>query len=178
MKTTKIALQDVLTFAFLLARKSTLLSMRLLMNQLNSIIIEGNVTRAPELKEPNESLKVCEIPLAVNRFYRNSEGEGIKEVSYFNVEAYGKMAERAVQECVKGRGLRVVGRLRQNRWTTAEGKKTSKVTIIAEHIEFKPKPIKSDSDENLSAITEANQAAYEEELNLEEKEVAVEETVF
>ncbi len=148
------------------------------MNQLNSLIIEGNVTRNPELKEPSENFKVCEIPLAVNRFYKNSEGEGVKEVSYFNVEAYGKMAERAVQECVKGRGIRVVGRLRQNRWTNAEGKKTSKITIIAEHIEFKPKPNKMDSDENVSAIAEANQIAYEEELNMEEKEVAIEETVF
>ena len=43
-----------------------------------------------------------------------------------------------VKWCPKGRGIRVVGRLKQNRWKDDAGKSHSRVKIIAEHIEFKP----------------------------------------
>lgn len=137
------------------------------MNQLNSLIIEGNVTRAPDLREPTAGFKVCTIPLAVNRFYKNKAGEGVNEVSYFNVETYGKMAEICMTKCEKGRGMRVVGRLKQDRWVTPEGKKTSRVSIIAEHVEFKKLLLKPESNDDLGAIAEANQVALEEELQME-----------
>ena len=140
------------------------------MNQLNSLIIEGNVTRAPEFKEPAEGFKVCSIPLAVNRFYKNRNGDGVNEVSYFTVETYGKMAEICMEKCEKGRGLRVVGRLKQDRWVTPEGKKTSRISIIAEHVEFKKLLTKPDSPEDLKAIAEANQASLDEEIEMETKE--------
>lgn len=144
------------------------------MNQLNSLIIEGNVTHQPELKETPNGFKVCVVPVAVNRFYKNSKGEGVNEVSYFNVEAFGKMAESCAKNCEKGRGVRVVGRLKQSRWQTEEGKTSSRVSIIAEHMEFK-KRISQDSkteaeEEKLEAIKEANQASYEQEILLEEEE--------
>ena len=96
------------------------------MNQLNSLIIEGNVVRTPELKEPKDGFKVCTIPLAVNRFYRNAKGDGVNEVSFFDVETFGKMAEICYKKCGKGRGLRVVGRLRQARWVKSDGHNTRK----------------------------------------------------
>ncbi len=143
------------------------------MNQLNSLIIEGNVTREPEIKETPNGFKVCTIPLAVNRYYKNTNGDGVSEVSYFNIEAFGKLAESCQRNCNKGRGLRVVGRLKQNRWTTADGKTTSRVSIIAEHIEFKKRLTQSSenaapteqtsSEENLDAIKQANIASVEEE---------------
>ena len=150
------------------------------MNHLNSLIIEGNVTRVPELKEPSKGFKVCTIPLAVNRFYKNKNGEGVNEVSFFDVETYDKMAEICMDKCEKGRGLRVVGRLKQNRWKNSEGKTTSRITIIAEHIEFKKKFTKPDSQEDLDAIRDANQAALEQEVLMEtnaEKELT-EDAVF
>ena len=138
------------------------------MNQLNSLIIEGNVTRTPVLREPAEGFKVCNIPLAVNRFYKNAKGEGVNEVSYFDVETYGKMAEVCMKNCDKGRGLRVVGRLKQNRWKSADGKTSSRISIIAEHIEFKKRVTKSeDSETDSNAIAEANCASVEDEIVLE-----------
>ena len=109
------------------------------MNQLNSIILEGNVVRQAELSEPAKGFKVCKFPLAVNRFTKNSSGESFEEVSFFDVEAYGKMAEVCEKQSLKGRGVRVVGRLKQNRWKDNDGKNVSKVFIVAEHIEYKPK---------------------------------------
>jgi single-strand DNA-binding protein len=46
----------------------------------------------------------------------------------------------------KGRGVRVVGRLKQDRWADADGKAHSRVEIVAEHVEFKPQLKKQDGD--------------------------------
>lgn len=155
------------------------------MNQLNSLIIEGNVTRDPEVKQTANGFKVCNVPIAVNRFYKNSNGEGVNEVSYFNIETFGKMAEACQEKCTKGRGIRVVGRIRQSRWITAEGKKSSKVSIIAEHVEFKKRiasvseevekseELDISSEENLEAMKEANIAAAAQEVQAEVPEEAL-----
>ena len=137
------------------------------MNQLNSLIIEGNVVRAPELREPKDGFKVCTIPLAVNRFYRNAKGDGVNEVSFFDVETFGKMAEVCYKKCGKGRGLSVVGRLRQARWVKSDGHNTSKISIIAEHIEFKKKVVKQESSEDMQGIADATRAAAEQDVNIE-----------
>ena len=63
------------------------------MTQLNSLILEGNITRIPDVRETPNGFKVCTVPVAVNRFYRNSAGESTQEVSFFVVEAFGKLAE-------------------------------------------------------------------------------------
>lgn len=154
------------------------------MNQLNSIIIEGNVTRDAELKDTANGHKVCNIPVAVNRYYKNANGEGVSEVSYFNVETFGKMAEVCEEKCKKGHGIRVVGRLKQSRWQTAEGKTSSRVSIIAEHVEFKKwvsteKAEPEDKNEDLTAMRDANLAACSQASFEEEKvEVPEEELVF
>ena len=63
------------------------------MNQLNSIILEGNVVKKAEFSEPKTGFQVCKFPLAVNRKTKTPDGETKEEVSYFDVETYGQMAE-------------------------------------------------------------------------------------
>ncbi len=108
------------------------------MNNLNSIIVEGNLVRDAVLSEPAEGFKVCKFSLAVNRFYKNRNDQGVEEVSFFDVETFGKMAEYCEKKGYKGRGVRVVGRLKQDVWKTDDNKTMSKVYIVAEHIEYKP----------------------------------------
>ena len=109
------------------------------MNQLNSLIIEGNAVKKADFSEPKTGFYVCRFPVAVNRWYKNKNNEGVSEVSYFDVEAYGKVAEVCNRKVDKGTGLRIVGRLKQDRWKDKEGKTQSKCYVIAEHIEYKPK---------------------------------------
>lgn len=106
------------------------------MNALNQIILEGNVVRTPQQKFTPNGKTVCTLPIAVNYKYKNAEGSVTEEVSYFDVEAFGKLAERCSEWCPTGREIRVVGRIKQNRWKDEEGKNHSRVHIIAEHIEF------------------------------------------
>lgn len=109
------------------------------MNQLNSLIIEGNAVKKAEFSEPKTGFFVCKFPVAVNRWYKNRNDEGVTEVSFFEVETYGKLAEYCRSKVDKGVGMRVVGRLKQDRWKDKDGKTQSKVYVIAEHIEYKPK---------------------------------------
>jgi single-strand DNA-binding protein len=113
-------------------------------NNLNSILIEGNLTSDPEMKALSIGIYVCTFSVAVNRSYKGANGWE-NEVSYFDVETWAKLAEHCGNIGRKGRGVRVVGRLKQERWTDAEGKPRSKVKIVAEHVEFRPETKHQDS---------------------------------
>ena len=106
------------------------------MNQLNSIILEGNVVKKAVLTKPTAGFVVCKFPLAVNRKTKSPDGEQHEEVSYFDIETYGEMAEKCSKYCDKGQGIRVVGRLKQSRWKENDVSK-SKIYVVAEHVEYK-----------------------------------------
>ena len=142
------------------------------MNQLNSIILEGNVVRDAVLLEPSEGFKVCKLCIAVNRFYKNKNDQASEEVSFFDVECFGKSAEYCQKKAIKGRGVRVVGRLKQDSWKDNSGKSQSRVFVIAEHIEYKPVANKSASS---SDRTEKEAVVC---VEAEKEPVPVEETVF
>ena len=107
------------------------------MNNLNSILIEGNIIREAKLRNTPKGAPVCTICIASNRFYKKESGYE-KEVSFFDVESWGRTAESCYEKSKKGRGVRVVGRLKQDRWNGPDGKPHSKVAIVAEHIEYRP----------------------------------------
>jgi single-strand DNA-binding protein len=115
------------------------------MNNLNSILIEGNLVRDPEMRTTSNGTPVCAFSIASSRYYKQNSGME-KEVSYFNVESWAKLAENAVNHGHKGRGVRVVGRLKQERWQDKEGNAKSKVVIVAEHIEFRPESVKTEAE--------------------------------
>jgi len=149
------------------------------MNQLNSIILEGNLVKDAEVLEPVSGFKVCKFSIGVNRFYKNKKDEGVNEVSFFEVETYGKSAEYCGKKGSKGRGVRVVGRLKQETWKDDSDKIHSKVYVIAEHLEFKPVFAK-DADKATEAdeVTVVETEVVEETVSEQKVPVAVEETVF
>ena len=108
------------------------------MNMLNSIILEGDITKAGTLECQFTGFPQATVTIAVERTYRGSKGNEVSEVSEFEVIAYGNVADFLAKKGVVGQGIRVVGRLKQSRWTDGDGKECSKVIVIAEHIEFKP----------------------------------------
>ncbi|HBE46238.1 MAG: single-stranded DNA-binding protein [Spirochaetia bacterium] len=108
------------------------------MNHLNSILVEGNLVRDPNLRGTPSGNQVCDFTVATNRSYKVADQKYENEVSYFDVEAWSRLGAACAQNLKKGRGVRVVGRLKQDRWTDTEGKPHARVKIVAEHIEFKP----------------------------------------
>ena len=108
------------------------------MNQLNSLILEGNLVKDAVLTEPAPGFKKCVFTMGVNRFYKNRNNEAVTEASFFDVEAYNQVAEWCGKKATKGRGVRVVGRLKQDTWKDEAGKSASRIYVVAEHIEYKP----------------------------------------
>jgi len=106
-------------------------------NNLNSVLIEGNLTRDPELSYTGKGTAVAKLSVANNRYFKQ-EDELQKETSFFDVTVWGRQAEVCEQYLKKGRGVRVVGRLKQDRWQDPEGNPHSRVEIVAEHVEFRP----------------------------------------
>ena len=98
---------------------------------INSLIIEGVVSGEPHLVKTSD---VLNFTIEVTRYYRNRAGEGVEEKSLFKVVAFGRMCDIPVKE---GSGVRVVGRLKENKWTDSEGVAHSEVQVVAEHIEIK-----------------------------------------
>ena len=113
------------------------------MNNLNSVILEGNLTKDPEADKTPKGTAVCRFSVASNRYYRQGD-ERQEEVGYFDVETWGRLAETCGEYLTKGRGVRVVGRLKQERWEDAEGKYHSRIRIVGEHVEFRPRPKAAD----------------------------------
>jgi single-strand DNA-binding protein len=129
------------------------------MNNLNSILIEGNLVRDPLFRTTPKGTPLCTFSLASNRFFRQDSGLE-KEVSFFDVETWSKLAESCYSKGHKGRGVRVVGRLKQERWNDSEGKPRSRVTIVAEHVEFRP-DFKKEGDAQKTAAAAAAAAVPE-----------------
>jgi single-strand DNA-binding protein len=132
------------------------------MNNLNSILIEGNMVRDPLLRTTPKGTPVCTFRLASNRYFKQDSGYE-QEVSYLDVETWTKLAERCYELGHKGRGIRVVGRIKEDRWLDADGKPHSKHFIVAEHVEFRPDFKKDGSSENASNIEETAASALETE---------------
>ena len=133
------------------------------MNNLNSILIEGNLVRDPLYRSTTKGTPLCTFSLASNRFFKQ-DSQLEKEVGFFDVETWSKLAENCYNLGHKGRGVRVVGRLKQDRWTGSDGKARSRVTIVAEHVEFRPEFKKTGSTGEETAA-EADEALETEALS-------------
>ena len=121
------------------------------MNNLNSILIEGNLVKEPISRTTTKGTASCTFTIASNRFYKQESGYG-KEVSFFDVETWAKLAEACQARGNKGRGVRVVGRLKQDRWSDTDGKVRSKVVIVAEHVEFRSEYKKEKEEQKEPAL--------------------------
>jgi single-strand DNA-binding protein len=141
------------------------------MNNLNSILIEGNMVRDPLFRSTPKGTPVCTFRLASNRYFKQDSGYE-QEVSYVDVETWTKLAERCYELGHKGRGIRVVGRIKEDRWIDTDGKSRSKLFILAEHVEFRPDFKKDGNSENVSNGEDAAASALE---NAEESPAQVEE---
>ncbi len=104
---------------------------------LNTVNMMGNLTRDPEIRYTPAGKAVCNLSIANNRIYTKN-GEKVQEVSFFDVEVWGAMAENCTKYLKKGSGIIVEGRLRQDRWEK-DGKTQSRVRIAANNVHFMPK---------------------------------------
>jgi len=105
------------------------------MASFNKVILIGNLTRDPELKYTPKGTAACQIGMAVNRKWRNEQGQDQEEVTFLDVQSWGKQAEAIAKYLRKGSPLFVEGRLKLEEWEK-DGKKQSKLRVVLESFQF------------------------------------------
>lgn len=106
------------------------------MASFNRVILMGNLTRDPELRYLPSGMGVCEFTLAVNHRWRDKDGNQKDDVCFIDVTAWGRQAETINQYMAKGRSILVEGRLKYETWSTPEGAKRSKHSVVLENFQF------------------------------------------
>lgn len=107
------------------------------MANLNKVMLIGNLTRDPELRVTPKGTAICTFSLAVNRKFKDESGGEREEVTYVDIEAWGKAGENISKYCTKGRPLFVEGRLRLDQWEDKNTKeKRSRMKVVCENFQF------------------------------------------
>jgi len=107
------------------------------MASFNKVILAGNLTRDPELRYTPKGTAVARIGLACNRKWKSETGEMKEEVTFVDVDAFGKTAETIGQYLKKGRPILIEGRLRYETWEDKQTKqKRSKLGVVMETFQF------------------------------------------
>jgi len=158
---------------------------------LNSFIGIGRLTRDPELRYTPGGTGVCKFGIAINRTYRNQEGNNIEEVLFINVTTWGKQAENVSQFLKKGRRVAISGELRSNNWQDKEGNKRTSFEINARTVQFldlvkdtgiakEGPPTESEEDVSEEVVSEDTKAedAKVEDTKVEDTKVSEDDIPF
>ncbi len=116
----------------------------------NQVILMGNLTRDPELRQIPSGQSVCSFSLALNRSYKAADGSWTEATDYIDIVAWGPLGERVAQYLTKGRPCLVNGRLQSRSWEQ-DGQKRSKVEVNAQDVTFLGGPGGGNSDGGGSA---------------------------
>lgn len=107
------------------------------MANFNKVILAGNLTRDPELRYTPKGLAIAKIGMAINRNWTSEAGEKKEEVTFVDVDAFGRQAETLAQYMKKGSPILIEGRLKLDQWDDKQtGQKRSKLGVIVEGFQF------------------------------------------
>jgi single-strand DNA-binding protein len=107
------------------------------MANFNKVFLMGNLTRDPELRYTPKGVAIAKLGLAVNRNYTTESGEKREEVTFVDVDAFGKQAETLGQYMKKGRPIFIEGRLRLDSWDDKQtGQKRTRMGVVLEAFQF------------------------------------------
>jgi len=107
---------------------------------LNKALIYGNLTRDPELRALPSGMNVVSFSVATNRVYRDREGKKQEQTDFHNVVVFGRQADTVNQYLKKGSGVFVEGRMQTRSWEGKDGEKKYRTEIVADRVQFGPRP--------------------------------------
>jgi len=105
-------------------------------SNINSVVITGNLTRDPELRQTPSGTSVCGLRVAVNSRRKDASGDWVDKPNYFDVTVWGAQGENCANYLFKGRPVAIQGRLDWREWEAKDGGKRQSVDIIAETVQF------------------------------------------
>lgn len=107
------------------------------MPSLNICHFIGNLTRDPELRVLPKGTSVASFGIAINRDWKDESGQKREEVTFLDLEAWGKTAEIIAKYCTKGRPIYVTARARVDNWDDkTTGQKRSRVKFVVEAMQL------------------------------------------
>jgi len=98
---------------------------------LNKVMIIGRLGRDPEMRYTPSGKPVTSFSVATNRSWVNAEGERCEDTEWFNVVAWGNLAEICKQYLTKGQQVYIEGRLQTRGWEDQDGKKHYRTELVA-----------------------------------------------
>lgn len=119
---------------------------------LNKVMIIGHLGREPEMRYTPSGRPVTSFSLAVTRAWNAPDGERREETEWFNIVAWGNLAEICKQYLAKGQQVYIEGRLQSRRWEDQEGRKHSATEVVAnEMIMLGERPARPSAGESAGA---------------------------
>ncbi len=107
------------------------------MANINRVFLAGNLTRDPQVRFLANEKAVAEFGLAINRKFKAGDGSLKEEVTFVDIEVWGRTAELCSQYLTKGRGCFIEGRLKLDTWEDKkDGSKRSKLRVVADNVQF------------------------------------------
>jgi len=106
------------------------------MASFNKVILMGNLTRDPELRQSPSGAKVADLGLAVSETWRDKSGQTKEVTCFVDIVVWDKLAELCQQYLTKGRPVLVEGRLQMDEWKNQQGEKRSKLRVRADTVKF------------------------------------------
>ncbi len=146
------------------------------MKSVNMVILMGNMTRDAELRYTPNGKAVASFGLAINRTYKDAAGERKEEVDFFDVVAWGKLAEIISQYGGKGQGVHVTGRLQNRNWEAQDGTKRNKTEVVATDISLVGSP--KGSGKTPVAAEGTDKPAPEVETQVSDEEINIDDIPF
>lgn len=117
------------------------------MPELNSVLIVGNLTKDPVIRQTRNGTPVANFSIASNRKFRNGDNQWQEDVCYVGVVAWNRLAESCADKLRKGSAVLVEGELQSRTWQGEDGSPRSTVEIKARRIQFLNKRRTSGGDE-------------------------------
>ena len=103
---------------------------------INRVVLTGNLTRDPELRNTPSGTSVCSLRLAVNTRRKDGQGQWVDKPNYFDITVWGAQGENCAQYLAKGRPVAVDGRLEWREFTDKDGNKRQAIEIVADAVQF------------------------------------------
>ena len=105
------------------------------MASFNKVILIGNMTADPELKQTAAGISVCSFSIAVNRRFAKAD-QGQQNVDFINIVTWRQSAEFVSRYFKKGNPILICGQLQTRTWTDNQGQKRYATEVVAEEVSF------------------------------------------
>ncbi len=100
----------------------------------NHVQLIGNIGDDPKVANLESGKKVCRFPLATNEYYKNAEGEKVKETDWHQVQAWGRTAEIIEKYAKKGDEIGVIGKIKTRTYEGEDGNQRYVTDIVVDEV--------------------------------------------